>query len=251
MQYHLKSYGLSDVGLVRENNEDTFSIDRQHNLFLLADGMGGHLAGEVASDTAIRAFLRYIKEALNQNNSSENIEELLNQVFERVNTHVYSLGREKRKWRGMGTTLCALLCIKNYAFFGHVGDSRIYLLRNGVIKQMTRDHSQLGDLMLHESLSESQAKALLCKNLLTKAIGTEPYVTASISKIELQDNDRFLLCSDGVTDILSENDVKNVLLHSKSVEDAANNFIIYANRGGGMDNATCIVVDIEKETESL
>jgi PPM family protein phosphatase len=251
MYVDLSSSGASDVGLVRENNEDSWLIKQEHGLFLLADGMGGHQAGEVASDAAVRAFSRFFEE--NKKNSAvtsslESAKKLILQTFEQVNHHVFSLAQKQKKWKGMGTTLCVLYIYENTAILGHLGDSRIYLLRNQELQQMTTDHSQLGDLMCNEQLTEMEAKLLLKKNLLTKAVGTDLRAKASISHFPVEDKDRFFLCSDGITDMLSKNDICKILIHSATLEKAVQNCIYYANEGGGTDNITCILVDIKKST---
>lgn len=237
----IESYGLSDIGLVRANNEDAFALLTDPLCYLLADGMGGHLAGEIASHEAIS----YLAELIKSLKKTSTIPEVMLQIthmIKKTNEHVHVLSLRNDLWRGMGTTLCLALLYKEKLIYAHVGDSRIYRIRNGSIERMTQDHSLKDELIAKGQHDESLT--FLYKNVITRAIGTHPTVIPDIKVTDLLSGDIYLLCSDGLTDCLTDKEILAVILSNSSIKEAAENLIEEANLCGGNDNITVVMFKI-------
>lgn len=245
MAYKVSVYGASDVGLVRQNNEDSWKQLPEHQFYVLADGMGGHQAGEIASRTAVDGLC-----ALFQENNIAGIEKIsetkhmLYHIIQEVNAIVYHKGQHGgQSVKRMGTTLCCLFFHPEGVVYGNVGDSRIYRLRSQVLEQITHDHSLLQELIDLGELSAQQAEEFLYKNIITKAIGTTPFVEPVVRCSNLLPGDTFLMCSDGLTDLVSKEEIQKVLLHF-SEEEAAAEFVALAKNRGGYDNITVLVIKV-------
>lgn len=247
LPYKVFSVGLSDVGLVRQNNEDVWAEQPSIGLIVLADGMGGHQAGEVAARETTAALCRVLKRKMTASKSYSliGLQDLLKRAIMYVNGLVYKMGRTKCELRGMGTTLCCLIFHADGLVFAHVGDSRIYRMRKGQFEQLTKDHSLLRDLLDQGQLDDSQASGFLYKNIITKAIGTEAKVEPSVSSTDIQLGDSYLICSDGLSDLLTANEIAQVLNESSSKEAAAQTLIDRANDEGGRDNITVVIAKIQ------
>lgn len=244
--------GLSDIGLVRENNEDVWAEIPEKHLYILADGMGGHLAGEVAAREAVDALIALIKGDVGAQMEKVSLEEarhLLTACINEVNAHVYRKGRRDPSLRGMGTTLCCLYFHPKGLLYGHVGDSRIYRMRGEKLSQLTKDHSLLRELVDLGELSERQAEEFVYKNIITKAIGTEPSVEPSVQKCEIVDGDLYLMCSDGLSDLLSRIEIEAILKANTSIKKATQELVAVAKEKGGHDNITVVIAKIH-ETRS-
>jgi len=248
--FRLSSSGLSDIGLVRTNNEDVFLILKERGFFALADGMGGHNAGEVAAAEAMRFLGTSIEELFLFSKKKWNIFELssFNRLcIENVNSWVHYLGKRREACQGMGTTLCTLFFYERFLIYGHVGDSRIYLFRNGHLEQLTEDHSLKSQMIAQGYVKHSFSQRSLSKNTLTRAIGTHNEVDVEIHVTPVTHDDVYLMCTDGLTDQVSDEEIEVILQNSSSLEHLSDTLVKRANGGGGQDNVTVLMVKAEGE----
>lgn len=248
MPVKVLAFGISDVGLIRQNNEDVWAELPKLNFFVLADGMGGHQAGEIAARETVNHLCQLIQERLADYTDQIEIDEasaIIENVIERVNLIVYRMGKTDYELRGMGTTLCCLHFHSSGLIYAHVGDSRIYRLRNHKLQQLTKDHSLLRELVDLGQLDEQQATDFLYKNIITKAIGTEASVEPSIHLTDLTSNDIYLMCSDGLSDLLTSDEIEAVLNGAQNPHEAALELINSAKDKGGYDNVTVIVIKVQ------
>lgn len=239
----LESFGLSDVGQARKNNEDVIAILPDHNFFTVADGMGGHKAGEVAAKEATDEILHYFQNFLKKKVlklSQKEISFHIARAISRANKKVLRLGENNTNYKGMGTTLCCLYLRDNFAIYAHVGDSRIYLLRDGELRQLTEDHS------LIQKFGVEKIEERRYKNIITKAIGTTDYLTPAISYERIMERDIYLLCTDGLSDFLSKDKIKNILKTTSKKEIMAKRLIDTAKEKGSQDNITALLVEVIK-----
>jgi serine/threonine protein phosphatase PrpC len=251
MLYQVSVYCISDIGLIRQNNEDSWKLLKDEQFLVLADGMGGHQAGEVASKEAVERLCFLFQQRMNLSYKAiAQAERLIKELIQEVNIMIYRLGRENPNLRGMGTTLCCLFFHPEGLIYGHVGDSRIYRFSHGQLKQLTRDHSLLRELIELGQLSEQQAEDFLYKNIITKAIGTEPNVEPAIAHIAVEAGDIFLMCTDGLSDLVCFEEIQEVLQHSSSIAEAASLLVKKAKQKGGYDNITVILVKVKDKYES-
>lgn len=248
MPYKINASGSSDTGLVRQTNEDAWGEVPELRFYVLADGMGGHQAGEVAAREAVASMCRQVKKMKKQMTLHEAISAFRHAVLH-VNTQVFQLSRVDEHLKGMGTTLCCIQFRDQGAVYANVGDSRIYRLRNKVLEQLTTDHSLMRELMDLGQLSESQANDFLYKNILTKAVGTEPSVEPSIYTCDIADGDIFLMCSDGLSDPISHAELELLLNAAPTVEDAVKTLVATAKRKGGYDNITVVIIQIHESSK--
>ncbi len=229
----LEYCGLSDIGLVRDHNEDAWKVLSEKGVCLLADGMGGHNAGEIAAQMAVNT----LAEILSSNVPS------MKESFEKVNHMIYQMGEETPSLSGMGTTLIALeLKEEGKAVRTHVGDSRLYVFRDGQIKALTRDHSLVNELVDLGTISLEEADIFPYKHVLTKAIGTNPKVLPESISFSYLPEDVFLLCSDGLTNFATDREIESAMRQMDTLEEGASNLIEIAKRNGGGDNITVILV---------
>jgi len=238
--------GKSDIGKVRQSNQDAFASEADMQLYVVADGMGGHSGGEIASRKAVEALVATFREEStvsahpNQNGSNET--ELV-RAIEAANQHVFQLASADRKLQGMGTTLVALRLADSTAWVGSVGDSRVYLWRNGRLRQVTRDHSLVNEYVRMGTLSAEEASTHPLKHIISRAIGVHPTVEVDHFEIPLQADDLFILCSDGLTNMLDDHDLSAALTAVGNDPPAlCVEFIARANAKGGLDNITVVAV---------
>lgn len=248
MPFTFVSGGLSDRGLVRENNEDAWGEIEAYNFYVLADGMGGHQAGEVAAREAVSHFLRLVRKSFKsaRQKSLAELAKEIKKAMAQVNHIVHTMGKSSQDLRGMGTTLSALMFQEGGAIIAHVGDSRIYRIRHGRLEQMTRDHSLFSELVELGQLSESASPEFAYKNIITKAIGTEPKVEPEVVIEDLHQDDVYLLCTDGLSDLIKPEEMLAILTSENSPQKMAEEFVGKANARGGHDNITAIVVKIHE-----
>jgi protein phosphatase len=245
MQYNISFEGLSNKGLVRQNNEDYWAYDLENNLFVLADGMGGHRAGEIASREAVEGICSFFKNKISE--SDQSLLGMMDFLFEaicEVNFTIYRMSRQYAELRGMGTTLCCVKFHTDGLVFGHVGDSRIYRLRNKQLERLTKDHSLLRELIDLGQLSEQQADDFLYKNILTKAIGTESSIEPSVLTDSIEVGDTILMCSDGLTDMLTDEEIQSTLIEFPD-NQVAQKLIDRAIGKGGHDNVTVVLIFVQ------
>jgi protein phosphatase len=222
---------VTDIGQVRERNEDSFLVDPP--LYAVADGMGGHRGGEVASELALETV-----EAL----ASAGKGGLADQV-RAANRAVFERSMSDRAVSGMGTTLTAVTVDDERAHLAHVGDSRAYLLRAGALRQLTEDHTLVNRMVKAGEISPEEAEVHPHRNVVTRALGTEPSVQVDEDDVPLLAGDRLLLCSDGLSNMVTTDQIQAILEANPSAQDAATRLVRAANRAGGVDNITVIVVD--------
>lgn len=235
------------VGLVRENNEDSLLV-REPYLFAVADGMGGYAAGEIASRSTIKAFEAGTHK-LRSNNDETDIEQTLLDAFNKANLHVYRMAEHNDKYSGMGTTMTALyLANSSDAYCCHIGDSRLYLYRKGLLKQITKDHTYVADLTLQGKITEEEAFDHPQKNILLQALGVEENITADITHFTLEANDRLLLCSDGLSDMLRESEIAEIITDF-SLFKVADKLLEKSLSNGGKDNISFILIDLNDQRE--
>lgn len=250
MPFRLSVCGLSDIGCVRSKNEDSWGQLPEDNFFALADGMGGHRAGGVASKEAIRALLKIIQQKLadfpSHNYSCQEVARVIRLGMEEVNRLVYELSKTEEDWRGMGTTLCCLHVQAEGMVYAHVGDSRIYRYRQGKLEQLTDDHSLLRELIRLGQIKEQSRADFQYKNIITRAIGTEPIVEPSVNITDLTTHDVILMCSDGLSDLLTFQEMEQVLSSPKELRLIAESLISEAKLKGGLDNITVILIKIQE-----
>lgn len=252
MPYKVSSFGISDIGLVRLNNEDYWAQLPDLNFFVLADGMGGHRAGEIAAKEAVNALCDHFKQTLaiaGPNLSIDEAHGLVQLSIEHANHVVYELSRTNLEYRGMGTTLCAIFCHPKGIIYAHVGDSRIYRLHNKHFRQITKDHSLLREMVDLGQIDERGTEDFLYKNIITRAVGTEKTIEPSIQIADVADHDVYLMCTDGLSDMLSPKEMQGILSENSSLESAANELVSKAKQAGGFDNITLIIVKLNKTHE--
>lgn len=231
----------TDIGLSRQTNEDVFLADLNQGLFIVADGMGGHVAGEVASRTAVETVQRCLREA-----ATENPGEVLEQAVHLANEAVQQAARENPSLHGMGTTLSILSLHSGRFYLAHVGDSRVYLLRNTVFQQLSNDHSLIGEQLRRGILTAEEAKHSSLGNILLQAIGLSPELDICRKTLTPHSGDRLLICSDGLTHMLSDESIREILQQSIPVSALCEALIAKAISAGGTDNVTVIVIQIEE-----
>ena len=247
----------SDVGKQRDHNEDAIASDASIGLLVLADGMGGYKAGEVASDLAVLTIVATLVEAL-KNQTDDIMQQIatfdvkmaikaMNNAVKKANEVVYQISQNQPQCAGMGTTLVVCLLTDNKIVVGHIGDSRLYRLRHGVLQQMTEDHSLLQEQLNLGLITIEQAKYSNNKNLVTRALGIEPQVELEVHEHAVQVDDIYLLCSDGLSDLVDDEDIcfKAVEL-STNLDLMANNLIKMANDNGGKDNISVVIAKVTK-----
>ncbi len=228
----------TDVGMVREGNEDGFLIDDRLQLFAVADGMGGHQAGEVASATALEALRASVATGTG-----------LEQAVTAANAAVFEKASADEALRGMGTTLTTLSIDPAGAelVIGHVGDSRAYLVRDGDLRQITEDHSLVEELVREGRLTPEQADVHPQRSIITRALGIDAAVSVDLVPVEIRAGDRILLCSDGLTTMLRPSDIATILRREPDPGRAADLLVDAANAAGGEDNITALVVEVEDD----
>jgi PPM family protein phosphatase len=226
---------ITDTGRKRRRNEDAYVCEPP--LFAIADGMGGAQAGEVAS--------RLAAAALREIGAGAGGEERIFELIQEANRRVYDRSSSDPNTSGMGTTMTVALVADGAVAFGHVGDSRAYLIRDGQMEQLTEDHSLVNELMKAGKLSPEEAETHPQRSVITRAVGTDPDVDVDTFTVSVQTGDLFLLCSDGLTDIVSEDDILGVVERNRGdIERALRTLVKQANRGGGEDNITVVAFEI-------
>ena len=250
LPFKITSYGLSDVGLVRANNEDVWSFLRNNHFFALADGMGGHNAGEIAAHEAVDFLCSSMKKFFISNEKKWTLSDLYSITklsIQNANHWIYSLGQKKKAYQGMGTTLCVLLFHDNSLVYGHVGDSRIYRYREKKLHQLTTDHSLKNELISQGKFIETPNNLFPYKNVLTRALGTHEEVEAEINIASVKPNDLYLMCSDGLTDRVSDQEISLLIEKYKDPKALTTRLINAAKNKGGNDNITVVSIYIEQK----
>ena len=252
--------GLTDVGLQRDHNEDSYAVLSEYDLFIVADGMGGHRAGDVASRLATDSIAEFFRSTAQEDatwpfhfdTSLSEDENRLVTGIRVANRRIFERSIRSRECAGMGTTIVGALYSrrKHRLFVGHVGDSRAYRVRGGAIQQLTRDHSLINDyLMAMPDLTEEQ-RAELPKNVITRALGMQDSVAVDLVSDEPQLGDVYLLCSDGLSGMLSDDQILDVVSSSSETIEICQRLITAANEHGGEDNITALVIRFDEDADA-
>lgn len=237
MALSLKALALSDVGMRRQNNQDSYLINEKLGLFAVADGMGGHSGGEVASALAVKAMEHVFKEKRNK----MSIVDTLRLGVEKGNEIIFEQAAQQPELSGMGTTLTTMAYTKGHVYIAQVGDSRCYFFCDGQLYQVTEDHSQIYELMKLGFVTEANIHHFQ-KNVITRSVGYEPTVAPDIFAMDVKKKCRFLLCSDGLTGMATNVQISQILSNF-DLATATKNLINLANLQGGEDNVTALIVE--------
>jgi protein phosphatase len=235
----------TDIGRIRSKNEDSLYVDQKHmRIFIVADGMGGHNAGEVASKMAIEQVSESIKNKFDSisTNDEAQIKRVIEDAIYEGNKEIYNQSLSHNSWDGMGTTITMALFIDHKLYFAHVGDSRAYMLRQKELTQLTEDHTLVSELMKNGSITEVEAKTHPKRNVITKALGTEISPIPDILSVDVDDGDVIILCTDGLTNMVDNYLIKNSFLNDSNLQDACDFLVDEANNRGGFDNITLIAI---------
>ena len=247
----VQAFGLTHVGRQRQHNEDTFLVADEARLYLVADGMGGHAAGEIASRIAVDSISEFILHTKEDDGTwphayDENYRRTTNRLMAAVrlaNTRVLEAMRKDARLRGMGTTVVACLADDTTMSVAHVGDSRAYLIRDGQLSRLTNDHSWVFEQVQAGMLTEAEAEKHPLRNVITRALGGALSVSPDAAEVEAHPGDVYLLCSDGLTGMVPEEEILRVVTDSSGdIEKACQELIDTANERGGLDNVTAILV---------
>ena len=249
----IKASGITDVGLKREGNEDYFSTDDTLGLYVVADGMGGHLAGEVASKVAVELINKSFSHWIDTAAPVEDIFGMPDQTLTRKGNYILSSIRLANKvihemaqmhdeYHGMGTTVAVLAVFQGRIIAANIGDSRIYMLRNGHLERLSKDHTIVSEQVEMGIMDPKDAETSPLKHVLTRNLGSAESVTAEIFEFEPADGDRFLLCTDGLTDLLNDEEILQMIQAEESPEVLCRNCVDEALKRGGHDNTTVISV---------
>jgi serine/threonine protein phosphatase PrpC len=242
----------TDVGMKRTHNEDYFALIEDEQLFMVADGMGGHASGEVASKLAAEVIGEFYRHSKDQDATwpyryDHNLSYVENRMVAGIrlaNAKIHESASKNPQLRGMGTTIVAFIIKGDTAFVAHVGDSRCYRVRNGAISLLTRDHSLLEDYKeARPDMTDEEARNFPHKNVITRALGMRDNVVVDISRVDLQSGDRYVLCSDGLSGMLEDDRIHDITQRHEDLEKAVAELIENANGAGGTDNITAMVVE--------
>lgn len=234
----LRAAASTDVGLRRKANEDRYAVSPELGLYLVADGMGGHTAGQVASGLAAEAVLEAVQ-ALE--GASSSLAEKLRYAVAAANRSIFTRSTTEPQLTGMGTTLVAMLAAGGRAALAHVGDSRAYLIRGGRIRQLTDDHSIVGELLRRNEISEDDARDHPHRHVLTRALGVRPGVEPDLAELTPSPGDVFVLCSDGLTNHVEDEEIAKIVGDPPDLQEACDRLVDLANGRGGEDNTTIIL----------
>lgn len=230
---------VSDVGLKRNLNEDFASYleKDEFKIYVVADGMGGHNAGEIASEMAAKRIISYVDEEF----SFDKADDLIIKAIEKVNRDIFNFSNTNEKLNGMGTTVTASFITKGFIHIANVGDSSCFGIRKNEIIKITKDHSLVQELIDMGSISEKEAENHPKKNIITRALGTSSSVCVDVFKLRNKEYDLYLLCSDGLTNELTKEEILQVTMEEKDYVSMANKLVYLANEKGGRDNITVLL----------
>ena len=245
----MKAFALTDVGQRRKINQDCVyasvePVGNLPNLFIVADGMGGHKAGDFASRFAVNA----VRESIGASQETNPIK-LIRDAIELANRGILRESDEHEEMRGMGTTIVVTTIIDRYAYTANVGDSRLYLLGDS-LKQITKDHSLVEEMVRLGEITEAEARNHPDKNIITRAVGATPYVDIDFFDYKVEPGGMILMCSDGLSNMVEDEDIRRILRRTISIEDKARVLVETANENGGKDNIAVILVEPDSDEEA-
>jgi len=235
--------GRTDVGVIRSGNEDNYLMVPDRGVFIVADGMGGHAAGEVASEMAVRIIARELGDISRVTNTEAS--DLIRHSIIRANSTIFQRTLSEQDKRGMGTTATAMVIIDDKYLIGQVGDSRAYLLRDGTLVQLTKDHSYVQEQVDAGYLSPEEARTHPYSNVITRCVGANVDVTPDVYSGTLRVGDVYLLASDGLTGMIEDEDLMGLMERVREPQQLADELVDEANRRGGLDNVTVIVIRVD------
>ena len=243
----LRIAGYTDTGMRREYNQDHIGFDQELGLAVLADGMGGHKAGEVAAQMAVKFVLEKLQNLVLQENSvaitGSQLLEFVSNTISASNAEIYQAQEAEEAYTGMGTTVVMAMIVGTQAYIGHVGDSRLYVRRNRTVKRITKDHSLVQDLIDRGFYTEREARNANVGHVVTRALGTRPDVEVDTLELQLEPYDLLILCSDGLTDMVSDWQIAETIDENITDLDlAVKKLIALANQNGGKDNISVILM---------
>ena len=243
MQY----WGLTDPGCVRTQNQDAFAmeqLDRNTALCVVCDGMGGAKSGNIASSLAMDVFVQEVRRTWTASMTQEKINQMLHSAVKLANFTVYDQAQQFEDFDGMGTTLVAVLVHNRHVTVAHVGDSRAYRVNSEGIWQMTRDHSLVQMMVERGELTQEMAKTYPGKNFITRAIGTEPIVMCDVANLELSKGEFVVLCSDGLSNVLDDQEILFEVVHGVNQQDCCQRLLDIAKNRGAPDNVTSVLIAV-------
>lgn len=241
----LKAWTQTDVGLKRESNQDTFLVDHDLGLYIVADGMGGHKGGEVASALAVETVQQVVKRSFDENEDIS-LKDLILRAYNEASSAIFTRSEENSSIRGMGTTMVMSLVKGDEIHIGNVGDSRAYLVREEGIWQITEDHSLINEQIRAGFLNPNDAESFVDKNIITRSVGFESDVDCDVIVRELQKGDNILLCSDGLTGMVTDRRIAEIFKTSEPSE-VVSLLVSEAKNHGGHDNITVLLLSLSDD----
>ena len=237
------SYEKTDVGVKRKVNQDTIyasdtRVGKIPNLYIVADGMGGELAGDYASAKCVEIIIN----SITNSNELETVR-ILEQAIQTANNRIFTESHKDSSKTGMGTTLVLATVFDGHLYVANVGDSRLYVANGAMLKQVTKDHSVVAELVRTGELDKDDAKYDKRKNMITRAIGAEETITPDYFDVEISGNEHILLCSDGLTNMVEDQEIYEILTSEETIESRANKLVERANANGGKDNVSVIIIE--------
>jgi len=235
--YRVRSASITETGKVREINED--AVLESGNLYVVADGMGGHKAGEIASSLALSVISQYVEDSIGLLSGDK----LMKKAVQNANAVIYGKSKSDERFRSMGTTLTALYREGDTAFIAHVGDSRAYLFREGKLRRLTTDHSLIQKLIEEGAITEEEAKIHPQRNIILRALGLEPRVEVEIASVEIKPGDKFILTTDGLTGLVEDEEIEKIVQNEREPDKAVRSLADEALARGGTDNISVVMVE--------
>jgi PPM family protein phosphatase len=247
----LKIAGLSDIGLVRTRNEDAFWFDADRSVFVLADGLGGHKAGEIAASLAVKILSERLSVAVDSGFTDFELIDAMQDAFSFAAEQIFSLGKGSENLTGMACSVIAGILKQNECYLAHAGDSRAYLYYSNTLSRMTVDDTPVAALIKRGYLLPEKARSHNLKNFLVKSVGNKPHIDANISRFPVKPNEKLLLCSDGLWGALEDKQICDALMTGGSPGEVCQMLIQLARDQGGNDNITVIVMEVEVSANLL
>ncbi len=248
----ITSCGITDVGMKRQRNEDNYLINDELRLFVVADGMGGHAGGEYASQIAVTTVEEVLSNIRDERHFEDNgratrdmlLQEKLKYAIRLAGKRIYERAQEDTEFRGMGTTALVLYVTDDAGYVAHVGDSRCYRARADTVEQLTEDHSLVNEQIKAGLINRDAAKSHKLRNIITRSLGYQEEVEIDTQVLTLERGDLYMLCSDGLSNLVEDNELLD-MVHQNSFQEAARKLVDLANRRGGDDNITCVIARVD------
>ena len=252
----IRASGLSDIGLQRDSNEDSFAVDDSIGVYIVADGMGGHLAGEVASNVAVKIIQKNVSYWITNNSHEDELFDFPDSTLSRRGNYISSsiklanrvineMAEEYTEYKGMGTTIVVLAVMPSLVIAANVGDSTIYLIRENTIELLSKMHNLVAEQLEMGLISKEEAEISPLRHVLTRNLGSSDTVDADVFEIEPMNNDCFLLCTDGLTDLVSDDEILRIVENGHNPDEICQQLVSEANKMGGKDNITVSLIFVD------